>query len=212
MKRSASMSLARIGSLTSSPKPRASAVRWRRTRVLRKRLICRGLPLAPLARIGPIWSLSAIPARIRGAIAVMLTLTLLPLIPDAALPTEAAGLVGPLAGELLLGTVIGLGAVVFVHGVTIAAEVIALQMGLSLGAALGGTEDMGDPGIGQLEVRFALVGISPHSGPGPPTPRSSRAMHWPMPRRYAVGRPSRSCRNQMPMPWPSKPATIPATV
>ena len=50
------MSFARTGSLTSSPNPRASAVRFRRTSVLRKRLIWRGLPLVPLARIGPIWS------------------------------------------------------------------------------------------------------------------------------------------------------------
>src|SRR5690606_13737305 len=46
---------------------------------------------------------------------------------------------------------------VFLHGLTVAAEVIGLQMGLSQGAALGGMTEIGTPGIGQLYGQTALV-------------------------------------------------------
>ncbi|HRP07971.1 MAG TPA: flagellar biosynthetic protein FliR [Gemmatimonadales bacterium] len=110
-----------------------------------------------LMMMAPLWSMQAIPARIRGAAAVVLTLMLLPA--AAAAPVDLGGpLPMPLLLiEFLIGLAIGITAAVFLHGLTIAAEVLGLQMGLSLGAALGGMTEMGTPGIGQLYAQTALV-------------------------------------------------------
>lgn len=110
-----------------------------------------------LMMMAPLWSMQAIPARIRGAAAVVLTLMLLP--SAAAAPVDLAGPMPLplLVIEFLIGLAIGLTAAVFLHGLTVAAEVLGLQMGLSLGAALGGMTEMGTPGIGQLYAQTALV-------------------------------------------------------
>ena len=107
--------------------------------------------------IAPVWSLPTIPATLRGAMAVIATLAILPGVPDTALTQDTGGMVVLFASEMLLGAAIGLTSAVFLAGVAVAAEVISLQMGLSLGAALGGTSGMGTPGVGQLEGQFALV-------------------------------------------------------
>ncbi len=113
--------------------------------------------VAGLMSVAPMWSMMVVPAKLRGAIAVVLTLALLPLSPPMTMPIDAPSLVVPLATELLLGIAIGLAAACFLHGVTVAAEVVSLQMGLSLGAAIGGMRDIGSPGIGQLQGQFVLA-------------------------------------------------------
>ncbi len=113
--------------------------------------------VAGVMMIAPLWSMQAVPMRIRGAAAVVVTLALLPLI--AGLSVDPAGPV-PLvavAVELLIGLAIGFTAAVFLHGLAVAAEVVSLQMGLSLGVAFGGMSDVGSPGIGQLYGQIALV-------------------------------------------------------
>ncbi len=115
------------------------------------------------ARVGgmmlfaPVWSSGLIPPRLRSAIAVVLTLVLLPVVsgsgPTLAVPT----LVVPLLTEALIGVAIGLTAATMVHALTVAAEVVSLQMGLSLGAAFGAVGDVGTPGIGQLYNQLFLV-------------------------------------------------------
>lgn len=107
--------------------------------------------------IAPLWSLSAIPGRIRGAMAVAITLALLPASQAATVVIDAPTIVVPMVTEMLLGFAIGLSAAVFLYGVMIAAEVLALQMGLSLGAALGASADFGTPGIGQMKGYFVLA-------------------------------------------------------
>jgi flagellar biosynthetic protein FliR len=113
--------------------------------------------VAGLMMLAPLWSMRAIPVKIRGAAAVVMTFTLLPMAAGA--PIDPAGPMPLLAvgTEFLLGVAIGLTAAVFLHGLTIAAEVVSLQMGLSLGVAFGGMGDVGSPGIGQLYGQFALV-------------------------------------------------------
>ncbi|MES2305377.1 MAG: flagellar biosynthetic protein FliR [Gemmatimonadota bacterium] len=107
--------------------------------------------------VAPLWSMTAIPAKLRGAMAIVVTLTLLPMSQRAALSADTAGMVVPMVTEFILGIAIGLSAAMFLHGVAVAAEVVSLQMGLSLGVALGGMADVGSPGIGQLEGQFTLA-------------------------------------------------------
>ncbi len=109
-----------------------------------------------LMLVAPLWSMSAMPRTLRGAVAVVLTLALLPVAPRASLPPEALGLVVPLAGEFLLGLTVGLAGAVFLHGVGMAAEVLNLQMGLSLGSALAPMAEVSTPGLGELKGFFAL--------------------------------------------------------
>ncbi len=107
--------------------------------------------------VAPLWSLSAIPGRIRGAMTVAITLALLPASQGFDAVIDAPTIIVPMLTELLLGFAIGFSAAVFMYGVTVAAEVLSLQMGLSLGAALGASADFGSPGIGQLKGYFVLA-------------------------------------------------------
>ncbi len=113
--------------------------------------------VAGMVSVAPLWSMTVVPGKLRGAIAVVLTLALLPLVPPVDIPIDVGTMVVPLATELLLGLAIGLSAAFFLYGVSVAAEVVSLQMGLSLGAAIGGMTDVGSPGIGQLKGQFTLV-------------------------------------------------------
>lgn len=105
----------------------------------------------------PLWSMQAISARIRGAAAVVITLLLMPKVVASPLAMDGGLPILALVAEFLLGVAMGLTAAFFLHGLTVAAEVISLQMGLSLGVALGGMSDVGTPGIGQLYGQTALV-------------------------------------------------------
>lgn len=110
-----------------------------------------------LLLIAPLWAMQAIPARVRAAVAVVMSLALLPVAGKMSTPFTGPLPVLALVNELLLGLAIGFSAAVFLYGLTVAAEVVSLQMGLSLGAAFGGTSEVGAPGIGQLYGQFTLV-------------------------------------------------------
>lgn len=110
-----------------------------------------------LMMLAPLWSMRTIPVRARGAAAVVVTLTLLPMVAGAPIDPSGPMPLLAVASEFLVGVAIGLTAAVFLHGLTVAAEVVSLQMGLSLGVAFGGMSDVGSPGIGQLYGQFALV-------------------------------------------------------
>jgi flagellar biosynthetic protein FliR len=113
--------------------------------------------VAGLLVLAPLWSMRAIPGQIRAAMAVAMTLALLPVAGRMPLPVDAPLPLLGLVTEFALGAAIGLTAAVFIYGLTVAAEVISLQMGLSLGVAFGGLSDVGTPGIGQLYGQMALV-------------------------------------------------------
>ena len=112
--------------------------------------------LGGLMLSAPLWSMAAMPRSIRAAVTVVLALLLTPLAPRVALPEEAMHLPLPLAMELVVGLAIGLTAAVLVQGAVLAGEVVSLQMGLSLGAALGGNADLEGEGVGQLQQLLAL--------------------------------------------------------
>lgn len=110
-----------------------------------------------LLLVAPLWSMQAIPSRVRAAMAVVMSLALLPTAGQVTAPFTGPLPILALVNELLLGLAIGFTAAVFMYGLTVAAEVLSLQMGLSLGAAFGGTSEMGAPGVGQLYGQFTLV-------------------------------------------------------
>jgi flagellar biosynthetic protein FliR len=115
------------------------------------------------ARIGglmltaPMWSMTMLPRTARGAITVALALALTPLAPKTGLPDHAIELPVPVAIEMVIGMAIGLTAAVLVQGVALAGEVLALQMGLSLGPALAPIPDVPVSGVGQMTTFLALV-------------------------------------------------------
>jgi flagellar biosynthetic protein FliR len=109
---------------------------------------------AGLVLIAPLWSLAAIPPSIRGAIAMLLAFAVLPSVTPVA---DGDLLIIAAAGELLVGLAIGLSGAVLAHGMAIAAEVVSLQMGLSLGAAISPGSDLGTGGIGELKMLLTLV-------------------------------------------------------
>ncbi len=115
--------------------------------------------------VAPLWSMQAVPARVRGAATVVITLMLMPTAAAAPIDLTSAMPLLSLPVEFLVGVAIGLTAAFFTHGLTVAAEVVSLQMGLSLGAALGGMTDIGTPGIGQFYGQSALVIFATLGGP-----------------------------------------------
>lgn len=110
-----------------------------------------------LMLVAPLWSLEALPTSVRGALVVALSALLLPLVPVQPLPPDLLGLPVPVASELLLGLAIGLTGAVFMHGVAMAGEVAALQMGLNLGPALTPAAEGSVSGVGELMSSMALV-------------------------------------------------------
>jgi flagellar biosynthetic protein FliR len=112
--------------------------------------------LGGLMIAAPLWSMTALPKKVRAAITVLLSILLLPLAPQVALPDHFIELPLPVAMELVVGLAIGLTAAVLVQGVALAGEVISLQMGLSLGPALAPMEDTSVSGVGQLATFLTL--------------------------------------------------------
>jgi flagellar biosynthetic protein FliR len=106
----------------------------------------------------PLWSMAGMPQSIRAAVAVVLSVILLPLVAAVEpLPDDMMAMSVILAGETVLGIAIGLTGAVVLHAVTVAGEVTSLQMGLSLGQALGSLPEGATVGVGQLQGYFALT-------------------------------------------------------
>ena len=113
--------------------------------------------LGGLMMVAPVWSSTSIPRGVRAAVTVLLAAALLPSAGNVVLPDSVLHLPINLALELVIGVVIGLTAAVLVQGVTLAGEVISLQMGISLGPALSPAADIQVPGIGELHGFLASL-------------------------------------------------------
>lgn len=113
--------------------------------------------VAGLFMVEPLWAMTAVPRTVRGALAVVLSVALLPtLTRGPQLPDDMVAMSVVLAGETLLGVAIGMVGAFILQGVVIAGEVASLQMGLSLGQALGSLPEGATVGVGQLQGYFAL--------------------------------------------------------
>ena len=113
--------------------------------------------VAGVVIVAPVWSMRGVPRTIRGAFAILLTVALLPTVSPATLPEHLLGLPILLGSELILGVVIGLSAALFVYAAQVAAEVIAVQMGLSIAGILAPTASGSPPGIAELQHLMALA-------------------------------------------------------
>jgi flagellar biosynthetic protein FliR len=106
----------------------------------------------------PLWSMAGLPRSVRAAAAVVLSVILLPSIgPVRPLPDDMLASSVVLGGETLLGIAIGLTGAMILAGISLAGEVTSLQMGLSLGQALGSLPEGTTVGVGQLQGYFALT-------------------------------------------------------
>lgn len=105
----------------------------------------------------PVWSMMVIPARTRVAAALVITIALLPSAPIVPVPDEVLALPAPVAVELLLGIAIGLTASLFLHGAALAGEIVSVQMGLSIAAALAPSTGITGPGLGTLQGIMGLA-------------------------------------------------------
>lgn len=103
----------------------------------------------------PLWSMLDIPKTVRVALVFLISVALVPGALQGTGPTEASATVGPMAAEMLLGLAIGLSAAAFLHGITLAGEVISVQAGLNLGPALSPMADESVGGLGQAQTLLA---------------------------------------------------------
>jgi flagellar biosynthetic protein FliR len=94
--------------------------------------------LGGLMLTAPLWSMAAMPKSVRAALIVILAVMLLPSTPRTTLP-------------------VGLTAAVLVQGVALGAEIISVQMGLSLGQAIAPMPDMPSSPIAQLKSMLAVL-------------------------------------------------------
>jgi flagellar biosynthetic protein FliR len=105
----------------------------------------------------PLFSLSAIPVRVKVGLALVITLIVFPIVqPDmAAAPTTFLGTAFAATGELLVGLTIGLAVNLLFTGLQLAAQTISQQMGFGLARVLNPTMDE-ETDI--LEQFYLLVG------------------------------------------------------
>jgi len=115
------------------------------------------------ARVGglmltaPGWSGTTLPRLVRTALTVVISVLLLPLAPPAALSGEVLDLPLPFLSELAIGIVIGLAGAVIMQSLSIAGEVISMQMGLSIAPALAPLPELQVSGIAPLST---LLGVT----------------------------------------------------
>ncbi len=105
----------------------------------------------------PMWSMTTMPRAVRAAVTVMLAVLLLPAAPSMHLPQQPFDLPLPLAIEMLIGVTCGLTASVLVQGAAFAGELLGIQMGLSMGAAVMVLPDLPNSELGHLFGLFATV-------------------------------------------------------
>lgn len=105
----------------------------------------------------PLWTMTPLTRSMRAAMIVVLAVLLLPASPRVAYPAQVLDLPFPLVMEFVIGVVIGLTAAVLIYGVGLAGQVLALQMGLSLGPILEPMAGHPESGIGKIKSFLAMV-------------------------------------------------------
>ncbi len=104
----------------------------------------------------PFWSMTTMPRTLRSAIVVLFSVLLLPSAAVPHIPDDMMAMAVALASEMVLGVAIGLTGAAFIHGMALAGEVVSLQMGLMLGAALVPMPEAPVSGVGELKSFLAL--------------------------------------------------------
>lgn len=116
-----------------------------------------GARFSGLMLVDPLWAMNQVPVQLRAALVALFTIAVLPGVAHIPLPPDAAGLIGPIVSELLLGAAIGLVAAIFLAGISLGGEVASIQMGLNLNGAVTGSNDDAIGGIAEIERRFVAT-------------------------------------------------------
>lgn len=121
-------------------------------------LVLVAIRLTGLILIAPVFSARTIPARIRTAILLVLTVLLQPAALGA-VPNLAAVALTPqaCAGELLVGFALGMSAALFVGGAEVAGELMSAQIGLSGAAIFDPLSGGQTSALGQFTSLFAVT-------------------------------------------------------
>lgn len=114
--------------------------------------------VAGLFIFAPFFGSSAIPLRLRSALAMILALALYTMLADSFTPpADLPGLVVALFGELLIGFILGLGAALIFVGVRLAGLLIGQQIGIGLPDVLDPSLEGQDSILGRLFFLLCLV-------------------------------------------------------
>jgi len=112
-----------------------------------------------LTMTAPIYGSTDAPMRVRALLALALAVLIMPSQWNAA-PPQPGNLLNYLVfigGELIVGTCLGLGIMILVHGMELAGEIIGYVGGLMIAEAYDPTSDMNTPILSRL---FVLVSLS----------------------------------------------------
>jgi flagellar biosynthetic protein FliR len=120
-------------------------------------VVIAGARFSGLMLVDPLWAMTPAPTQLRAALVVLFTAAVIPGMAAVPLPHDAAGLIAPIASEIMLGLAIGLVAAIFLAGVTLGGEIATIQMGLNLNGAVTGSAEGAIGGIGEVERRFATT-------------------------------------------------------
>jgi flagellar biosynthetic protein FliR len=121
--------------------------------------------LSGFAITAPLWTMTPLNRTMRAAMIVVLAIVLLPSSPRVPYPGQVLDLPFPLGMEIVVGVVIGMSSAVLIYGVGFAGQVLALQMGLSLGPVFMPMAGHPESGIGKIKSFMAMViylGIGGH--------------------------------------------------
>ncbi|MGD0653254.1 MAG: flagellar biosynthetic protein FliR [Thermoguttaceae bacterium] len=115
--------------------------------------------VSSLTMTAPIYGSTDAPMRVRALLALALAVLIMPSQWNAAAP-EPGNLLNYLVfvgGELIVGTCLGFGIMILVHGMELAGEIIGYVGGLMIAEAYDPTSDMNTPILSRL---FTLVSLS----------------------------------------------------
>lgn len=107
-----------------------------------------GFRVAGLMLVAPLFASRTLPVPMRAAIALLLTVLIVPVLPE--LPAGTVAGPGMFAREMLVGFGIGFGAALLLGGTELAGDMLAVQTGLSGATALDPLTGFGTGVLGQL--------------------------------------------------------------
>lgn len=107
--------------------------------------------------VAPVWSLPMIPRNTRIAMGIVLSMAMFGVAPPTGL-ANSPYLPIQIGAELMIGSTIGMVTALFMHGTLLAGEIVSVQMGLSVAAALAPSVGFTGPGVGSLK-NMLVVGL-----------------------------------------------------
>lgn len=110
-----------------------------------------------LAVAAPAWGSTLVPARVRVALAIVLSIVLAPLVSRRVVLDASVALPAAAGAELLAGVAIGLVASLLIHAATLGGELVSVQMGLSLSSVFDPVSESSTSSLAQLSTLLVLV-------------------------------------------------------